>query len=267
MPASSAEAYEALYDEIAAVSDDALLTISAAIPFAVGIVLAAADRVEVLMPELAQLPALDIDRIRKLRMYAAACQYAYLLARVPVPVDPRLPRLLEEGATLRKRLLSTAEMLVEFGEVPEPRVAAIRNTHGHLEMAQGLERLAMLFREIWDRVESRVPITREMIERAPALAFELHGLLGEKIVRPLPNPRDAQRMKLRAYTLLVKAYEECQRGVTYLRHHEGDAAWYTPSFYTKRRRTPKSRTDDVIVEAPVVTTPSLHVVTELAPTG
>jgi hypothetical protein len=264
---SGAEAYEALHDEIAAVGDDALLTISACIPFAHGIVRVAASRIEPLTPELERLPGLDMERIRKLPLYAAACQHAYLRARMPVPDDPRLPRLLDEATTLRKRLLATAEMLVQFGEVPEPHVAAIRSTHGHLEMAGGLERLALLFEEIWDSVESRVPLTLEMVARARSLAFELFALIGEKRLPPLPDPKSAQRMKLRAYTLLVKAYEECQRGVAYLRHHEGDAAWYTPSFYTKQRRSRTSHAGDVIAEAPIVTTPALHVVGELAPTG
>lgn len=268
IPTSGARAFAELHDEIAAVNEELLVPISVDIPSAHAIALAAADRIDELMPQLEKLWMLDLERIRKLRMYAVACQHAHLLATVPEQVDPRLPRLVEEGAKLRQDLLATAELLVRFGDVAEHRVAAIRSGIGHVEMASGLEQLGVLFEEIWDRVYSRIPVTAEMVERAPVLALELHTLLGAKAVRPIARQNDARSMKHRAFTLLVKAYEECKSAVDYLRRREGDAVRYTPSLFAKKRRPATSSQREPATEEPVVTAPTpLRVVTELAPTG
>jgi len=278
IPTSGAQAFAELHDEIAAFSEELLVPISVDIPFAHQIALAAADRIDQMMPELEKLPRLDIERVRKLRMYAAACQHAHLLAISPEEGDQRLPRLLEEGAKLREDLLSTAELLARFGEVSEERVAAIRSGAGYVDMANDLEQLGVLYEEIWDRVQSRIPVTAEMVERAPGLALELHHLLGAKTVGPVTKPSDAQGMRQRAFTLLVKAYEECQSGVEYLRRHQGDAMLYTPSlFVKKRRRTTSPDNDAPETEASETTSPTAPPtpvriptalpLTELAPTG
>jgi hypothetical protein len=248
IPTSGAQAFAELHDEIAAVSEELLLPISVDISFAHEIALAAADRIDELMPELSKLSDLDIDRIRKLRMYAAAAQHANVLATSPRDDDPRLRRLLDEGAKLRQDLLTTADVLVHFGEVSEDRVAVIRRGQGHVEMAKGLEQLSVLFEEIWDRVEGRIPITAEMVERAPELALELHVLLGAKMMGRVSEP---QIMRQRAFTLLVMAYDECRSAVEYLRRREGDAASFTPSLFVKKRR----RSTAVDAEEPVVDVP------------
>lgn len=51
-----------------------------------------------------------------------------------------------------------------------------------------------------------------------------------------PNPADPQQRRQRAFTLFVRAYEECRRAATYLRWHEDDADDIAPSLWTKRNR-------------------------------
>jgi hypothetical protein len=74
---------------------------------------------------------------------------------------------------LRDRIFATAKLLVEFGDVLEDRIASIHSGSGHVEMASAIEQLGLLLEEIWDRVESRISVTAEMVERAPRLALEL----------------------------------------------------------------------------------------------
>ena len=275
IPTSGASAYAEIHDEIAAVSDELLVPINIDIAVAIEIALAAADRVDELMPQLAQLSTLDIGRIRKLRLYAAACQYAHALATAPEQ-DPRLRKLLEEGAKLRDDLLATARLLVQFGDVTQERVDSIRTGIGFVDLAYALEQLGILFEELWDRVESRIPVTAEMVERAPELALELHSLLGAKKVRQ-GERSTAQQMRQRAYTLLVTVYEECQSAVEFLRRHQDDADSFTPSLFVKKRRRTAPEEEPPVTEAPESTTPAnttpaptpspLSVITELEPTG
>lgn len=203
--------------------DEQLITISVDIPFAYQVAFAAADRIDELIPELEQLPTLDMVLVRKIRMYAAACRHARLLASSPEQSDPRLALLLEQGAKLREDLLSTAGLLAHFGDVSAERVAAIRTGTGYIDMANDMEQLGVLFEEVWEKVESRVRVTAEMVERAPGLAHQLHVALGVKRVCAAATATDAQSMRQRAYTLFVRAYEECRRGVAFLRHRNGDA--------------------------------------------
>jgi hypothetical protein len=264
---TNAQAFAELHDEIMAVPDDQLMHISVDIAHAHGIARVAADRIDKLMPELQKLPALDIQRIRKLRLYAAACQHAHLLATAPEQADPRLPRLLEEATKLRDELLATAKMLVVYGDVSPEHVASIHGGTGHVELASAIEQLVILFTEIWDRVEDRVPVTTEMLHRTKALAFELHGLLSAKKLRP-QEKNEAQLVRQRAFTLLVKVYEECQSAVEYLRRREGDAALYTPSLFLKKKRRGPSEVEPVEEEASSpIPIPIRTPVTELAPTG
>jgi hypothetical protein len=268
IPTSGARAFAELHDEIAAVSDELLVSINVDISYAHRIALWAADRIDELMPKLEKLPDLDMQRIRKLRMYAAACQHAHLVATAPEAGDPRLSRLLEECAKLRAKLIVTAEMLVEFDEISEERVAVIRSGSSHADMASSLEQLGLLFAEIWDRVESRIPVTAEMVERAPDLAFEINALLGAKAVRVgAAKPSEAQSMRQRAFTLLVKVYEECQSAVEYVRRREGDGQSFTPSLFTRKKRVagvPREEEPETDVEGVV---PIRLPITELAPTG
>lgn len=265
----NAQAFAELHDEIMAVADDQLVHISVDIAHAHGIARVAADRLDKLMPELQKLPGLDIHRIRRLRLYAAACQHAHLLATAPEQPDPRLPRLLEEATKLRDELLATAKMLVVYGDVSPVYVASIHGGTGHVELASAIEQLVILFDEIWARVEDRVPVTTEMLRRAKALAFELHGLLSAKKLRP-QEKNEAQLVRQRAFTLLVKVYEECQSAVEYLRRREGDAASYTPSlFLRKKRRGPSEvEPDEDEASSPIpIRSPIPTTMTELAPTG
>ena len=272
IPTTGAQAYAVMHDEIAAVSDDLLVPITVDIPQAIEIVLAAAGRIDELMPQLEKLSTLDIARILKLRLYAAACQHAHTLATAP-DQEPRLPKLLEEAAKLREDLLATARLLVLFEVVTADRVAAISTGPGYVELANALEQLAILFEELWEQVESRVPVTAEMVERAPVLALELHALLGARKVRQGERSA-AQRMRQRAFTLLIKVYEECQSAVEFLRRHEDDAVSFTPSlFVKKRRRVDPPEEEGPVTDAPVVTPPAnttpapLSLITELEPTG
>jgi hypothetical protein len=147
IPTSGAQAFAELHDEIMAVDEDSLISISVDISVAHEIALAAADRIDELMPALVRLPDLDLDRIRKLRMYAAACEHAHVLATSPAQDDVRLRRLLDEGVKLRKDLLTTAEFLAHFGEVSQERVDSIPAGIGHVDIAPAIEKLGVLFEE------------------------------------------------------------------------------------------------------------------------
>lgn len=202
--------------------------------------LAVAQRLRPLLPELRGLPDLDDHAIEAMPDYALAVLHAHDLATEAGGANrTQLAALLQEAVPLREILLCSAELLALTGYVPYERVAAIRSGQGHVDTVDDVQALGRLYLELWDRVHDKVPVTRAMVERALTLSAELHRLLGaQEIVEddPLVEPSDPVHMRAKAFTLFLRAYEECRRGVTYLRWNHGDASAIVPSLYPRRSR-------------------------------
>jgi hypothetical protein len=271
VPTTGPEAFASIRDELEALTDDELLTISVDIPFAHAIAFGAADRIDPFMAELGKLPDLDMELIRKVRVYASAARHAHLLALTPEQADPQMPALLEDASKTREDMLLQAELLVRFGYVSEARVTAIRAGAGHVDLGNDLEELGMLFNEILPKVKGLVLVTPAMVKHALELGQRLHVALGVKRVGAVASINEPQRTRQRAYTLFVRSYDECRRGIAYLRARQGDAELITPSIYVKqRKRGSNAQVEDTQPEPEVpipspATTPV--VITELEPTG
>jgi hypothetical protein len=216
------------------------------VPRAVRRGLIAAQRVELLLPVMAKLPEFDVTRVVKLRTYGLAVLHTHALVVDDGKDKPSLPVLIAEAGPLREDMLRSAELLVHFGVVPAERVAKIRSGRGHADTAEDLHALGRLFHELWPRVKGRVWVTTEMIERAATLSTELQGALAEHEVEknPLTKHASPRHVRAQAFTLFVRAYEECRRGVAFLRWYEGDARGVVPSLYPRSPRRPGEAAED-----------------------
>lgn len=243
-----AAAFDTVEHEILAVPDDQLVRMCVNVPRATQVAFGAAERIDALLPMLEQLSFFDPAPARKLRTYAAAALHAHLVAKTTDSVqDDRLPRMLEEGRELRANLMIGAESLAHFGLVPAQRVAAIRAGTGNLDMATDLSALSTLLGEAWTEVKDKVPFTRAMVSRAGELGLELQIALGiRRIQRAALTRSEARMIRARAFTLFVRAYDACRRGVTFLRWGEGDIDWYVPTIYVKRSRRAPARARPIL---------------------
>lgn len=202
--------------------------------------LAAAERIEPLLPALARLPDFDFRIVSDLRTYALAVLHTHDLATEgSEAAAAQLAVLIEEAVPLRALMLSGAELLALAGLVSKVRVAAIRSGQGYADTAGDLQALGRLYLELWAQVKDKVPVTRAMAERAITLSAELNAALGGREIEaddPLVEPRDPTHLQAQAFTLFARAYAECRRGVAFLRYHHGDAEAIVPSLYAKRRK-------------------------------
>lgn len=202
--------------------------------------LAVAERIEPLLPALAQLSDFDFRSVSNLRSYALAVLHTLDLATEGgEAAAAEVAVLIQEAAPLRELMLGGAELLALAGLVSKERVAAIRSGQGYADTAGDLQALGRLYLELWHLVKDKVPVTRTMVERAITLSAELNAALGVREIEdedPLVEPRDPSHLQAQAFTLFARAYAECRRGVTYLRWHHGDAAAIVPTLYAKRRR-------------------------------
>jgi hypothetical protein len=230
------QAFESIRDEILAVPAKALHTINLDVPRAARQGLVVAERLAPLWPELSTMSPLDFAKARKLPICALALLHAHELAEAPDESALPLAELLKEAVPLRADLLQTAEMLAHFGLLSRERVALIRQGHGHADTAGDLQALGILLGGAWPKIKSKVAITREQVDRAIPLSAELQRAIGvrESDPDPLLERRDSRHVRAQVFTLFVGAYDECRRGISHLRWHEGDAEEIVPSLYRGR---------------------------------
>ena len=114
--------------------------------------------------------------------------------------------------------------------------------------------LVQVLRNHWPQIAGHTPLTELDLERAQRAAQLMQNAMGarDQHVDRLP----ANELRLRALSLLVRAYTELRRKVSYLRWYEGDADLIVPSFWagrgrrTKRRETRERDEDTLALEGP-----------------
>ena len=252
------EAFEAVREEIEAVSASDFVHNNLDQARAARRGIAVADRIEPLLPALALLPDFDFRAVSNLRCYALAVLYTHDLATEGgEAAAAELAVLLQEAMPLRELMLGGAELLALAGYVSKDRVAAIRSGQGHADTAGDLLALGRMYLELWKLVKDKVPVTRAMAERAIELSADMNAVIGVREIEdedPLAEKeRDPSYLRAQAFTLFVRAYMECRRGVAYVRCHHGDAGAIVPTLYAKRRRGEVvSDAEDEVVEDEVL---------------
>jgi hypothetical protein len=238
----AAKAFESVREEIAAVPTDTLHPINLDIPPAARRGLVVTERLVQLFPELSSMSHLDFAKVEKLPTYALALLWAHEQAQTPDERAVPLAELLAEAVPLRADLLRTAEMLAHFGLVSSERVAFIRSGNGHADTAADLQALGALLGDAWPTIANKVAITRAQVDRAIPLSAQLQRAIGVREANPDPlvDRTDPRHVRAQAFTLFMGAYDECRRGVSHLRWHEGDAAEIVPSLYPRRGGRPKA---------------------------
>lgn len=230
-PGEASAAFTRVRDTILAVPDEQLVAINVDIPRAVSIVMGAIPAITEMMPELDQLLQLKHAKLTELRDYAFAAWFAHLAA-APTETEEGKQALLDEAGPLRNDLLVAAEALAYKQQLDPVTVADIRAGGGNLDRANDLMVLAALFTSAWERVQNKTTVTWQDVEKAAELGPRLFAALAARSV----SGSDAASGRARAFTLLVRTYEQARRGVTFLRWDEDDADVIVPSIYGGRQR-------------------------------
>jgi hypothetical protein len=217
-----------------------LVAINIDIPTGVSVVLGALPAIRPLRDDIAtELPKFPIALFDKLETYALAAWYAHLVA-LPGPAgNKQIKDLLEEAAPLRANLLADAEALARRGLLPVQTVAEIRAGHGHVDTANDLVALAALFSSSWSDIQGKTAATQTEVQQAALLGPQLLAALGVRDQGRVA-PREAAERRTRTFSLMVRAYDQTRRAVSYLRWDEGDADSLAPSLYKGRGGRPAS---------------------------
>ncbi|MRG91766.1 hypothetical protein [Polyangium spumosum] len=235
-PRDAAFALAEVRAEVDALPESELLPVNVDVPRAVAIVLGAAPHLAALRERfVAELPKHPIRYIDNLKNYALAAWYSHLLS-LPAPgPENTVKKLLEEASPLRESLLVAAEALAHRGFFEKERVAEIRSGQGHLDTANDLVALAALFSEHWSAIEHKTAVEWAEVERAAAIGPDILVAVGEReLPRSGEKPDDPTKLRVRAFSLLAKAYDQCRRGAAYLAWGERDLDEIAPSLYSAR---------------------------------
>ncbi len=239
-PAEAAVAFEALLPEIRALRPEEIRRVTANVPFAVTVALGAEPRVAALRDAIvAQTPGTPIACVDRLREHIYAAYYAHLVALPAPKTESEKKALLEEASPLRKDLLVAAEALAAKQLVDAALVAKIRSGTGRIDAAGDLIALSALFASAWAHIEDKTAITADEVERAGTLGMQLLVALTSD-ARPAAQEATPGELRARAFTLLVRCYDECRRAIAYVRHHEGDANEIAPSLFVRAAKAKKA---------------------------
>lgn len=252
-PGSSREAalaFAKVQDEMAALHPDRLAPINVDIPRAVLTALGALPALRAMRPIVAEdLPSFPLGAIDNLETYALAAFYAHLLFLPGPETKSAHASLVEEAQKLRRALLVAAEALAHRDLLDPSQVAQIRSGQGHIDTAGDLVALATLFTNNWDQIENKTAVSPAEIERAALLGPELLIALGARGSAADASPSRIKDQRRRAFTLLVRAYDQCRRVVSYLRWSEGDFGKIVPSLFASRSTSRKPAAGPLSPEA------------------
>jgi hypothetical protein len=234
-----AAAFARVRPELEALPREEVRAITVNVPAAAMLALGALPKMMALREAMvAELTNPPLDALDKLEDYALVAARAHARALPKADGETNLRALLNEAGPLRERLLLNAGSLASFGLLDAANVASIRQGTGHLDMAQDLSALGMLYLDAWPSLASKTPFERVELERAIALGGLLLKALGRRQqgTDGSGDPVEADEQLAKAYELFRRAYEACRHAIVYLRRNHGDADDIAPPLGHSRRR-------------------------------
>ncbi|AKV02155.1 hypothetical protein AKJ09_08818 [Labilithrix luteola] len=200
-----------------------------------------------LRARLATLTEFDINNVDKLATYANGLGYAQTVYETSSAPQEEMAKYLEEATRRREVLLADAQALTKHELIGAKQLDELKGSTGYANVAADLGILVRVFRAGWDRIASKTAVTAEDLDKAEGLSEYLLRSTAQRAKKPDLLAAAAEDRQ-RAYTLVLRAYDEVRRGITYLRWHEGDADKIVPSLWAGRggRGTPDQTTPNPV---------------------
>jgi hypothetical protein len=230
-------AYERRLPEIRAVKEVELTRVTLDVQAAVAQVLGALPEIQALREGMGGLSTLDLARVDGLGDYALALAEAnsrYIIATTP---KEDIVALNEAAVKMREVLRSDAHALAVRGLIPEERLTPFKGLVGYKNVAFELVDWANLLAEYASASAGRLSLGE--LSEAKQLGERLVEAAGHREQGPAAVA-EAAHIRQQALTLLVNAYDEVRRAISFLRWREDDVETIAPSLYGGRAR---KRTD------------------------
>ncbi|AKV00474.1 hypothetical protein AKJ09_07137 [Labilithrix luteola] len=259
VPAPHARAFQAAYEKTAGERDALrsvdLVPITMDVQTAFDTVIGVLPRVKVLRGEIvAQLPTFDVTNIDWLETYALALSYANATLQSSSISTEELPRLAVRASKLRDKLFADASALTQRGLLEHRHLKELRGGSGYGNVALDLFVLVRMMRERWSAIATKGQTELAEVLEAEQLAARIRRSHAARAEQALTMAA-AREGRMRAFTLLVRAYGETRRAVTYVRWNTGDADKLVPPLSASSRRVVQ-RAPPTARQPPDPTTPA-----------
>ena len=236
-------AFEGMKPEIDALALEDCPPVTTDVDLAAATVLAAVPCLAPHEPQLRALPEIGAS-LDKLRPYALGVMHAQV--RVAM-ADRAMPTVhdLEALVRLREMLVADLTPFVQREIIDGALLAQLNTSSGYRNAANDVLLLASIAERHWPSIGHRTPMTPESLDEARKAATEMLGALVVRDGRVRASEVSGERV--RAFTLLVRAYDDVRRGVIFLLSKKGDAAIdaVTPSLFRGRGGRGKAKDESV----------------------
>lgn len=230
------EAYERVLPDMEALAEGDLVFMNLDIPSAVATTLGAWKEIAAFREQVKALHGFDVEQFDKLEAYALAAWHAHSVHLAASTPAVALPELGDKAAATREQLLLDATALAKRGFIDGSRLRELKGPIGYKNVAVDIGMLVTLLREKWSSIEGKTALSAAELDAAETLADDLISAVGHREQAPV-IVADAADKRQRAFSLLVKTYDQARRAISYLRWNKSDIDAIAPSLYAGRQNT------------------------------
>lgn len=241
-----------LLPELKALPAQDLVQVQLDIPEAVATVLGSLPEIRALRGEIeGSMKGFDLTSVDKLEDYALALSDAHTEFLIATKPMDDLEQLIEEGTSLRTKLEADSNALALHGLIDREKLSELQGGVGYKSLATDLSIYAKVFIKSWNEIQNKVGFSAADVERAAKIGQRLIRVVGlrEQATQAVEEATD---IRLRAYTMLLRAYDEVRRAVTFLRWSHNDADAIAPSLFAGRTRRKTPSVPAPVPDNPVV---------------
>lgn len=193
-----------------------------------------------------ELPKADASVFDVLESQALGLSYAQGRHQSAKRPSLPLPDLSARGAQTHDILSTGIAFAIKRGLLSPQMTRDLRGPVGYKNLASDLVALVALYRDNDAQLAGRTGVTKEDVDEAESLAYQLLGAIGEREHQSV-TVAETSDARQRAFTLFMTTLDRVRRIVHYLRWHEGDADQIAPSAYAGRKR---GKDSDLLSEEP-----------------
>ena len=206
-------AFVSILEELNALTPEELIPLSFDVPHAISVIARASPDFESYREPLTALPGFKIERFNMIPTYASASTHIQANYRKTTKRNPEETARLKLGIKLRAQYRADAAGHICRGHIAKARIADVHKGTSFGSVGFGLVGMSTIFREAWPVIGGKVPFSLADLDASDVLAQELIAIDSRVGVY---TRSESALMRRRCLTLLVRAYSEAERGLTYL---------------------------------------------------
>lgn len=206
------------------------------IPYLVTTVLGSEAKLKTLRDRcVADMPREDPTVFDVVASQALALLYARALHQSSTQPTLPLTQISDRAVQWHNILSAGAQFAITRGLLNSGVLRDLRGTVGYRNLGADVVMLIALFRNNEAVLAGRTGVSREDLDEAEALAYQMLSAVGERDQKPATVATTLD-VRQRLYTLFSETWDDILRIVTYLRWDHGDAHEHAPSVHGPRNR-------------------------------